>query len=79
MKQKIKTISKKKKVECLACSDDVYVDRNLKIGSYVICSGCDAAFQIIDLDPVLIDWPDLDDYVDDDESYYDEIQDEDDY
>ncbi len=76
MKQKTKSISKKLMVECLACEDDVYIGSNPKIGSYVICNSCDAEFQIIDLDPVLIDWPEYDDYTDDDEGYYDDVYDE---
>ena len=63
-------------VECLACNDDVYVGRNPKIGSYVTCNGCDAEFQIVDLDPVMIEWPDYDDYTDEEEGYYDDINDE---
>jgi hypothetical protein len=76
MKQNTKTISKKVTVECLACSEKIHLDRNPKIGSYVICNGCDAAFQIIDLKPVLIDWPEYDDYTDYDEGYYDDVYDE---
>ena len=79
MKNKTRTRSKKVMVECLACEDDVYIDRNPKIGSYVICSNCDAAFQIIGIEPILIDWPDDDDYFDEEEGYYDDINDENDY
>ena len=74
-----KTISKKATVECLACDEDVYVGHNPKIGNYVICNSCDSEFQIIDLKPVMIDWPDDDDFVDEEEAYYDDIYDEDDY
>lgn len=73
---KHKTISKKMRVKCLACEDDIYVGNNPKIGGYVICHGCDAAFQITDLDPVMIDWPDDGDYFDEEEGYYDDINDE---
>ena len=76
MKQKTRTRSKNEVVECLACEDDVFVGRNPKIGNFVVCHNCDAAFQIIDLKPVLIDWPDYDDYTDDDEGYYDDVYDE---
>lgn len=63
-------------VECLACEDNVFVGRNPIFGSYVTCNSCDAEFQIIDLNPVLIDWPENDDYTDDEEGYYDDIYDE---
>ena len=79
MKQKTKTRYKRITADCLACGDDVYVGQNPKIGSYVICNSCDSEFQIIDLEPVLIDWPDEDDYYDEEEGYYDDIQDEYDY
>jgi hypothetical protein len=79
MKHKTKTISKKLTAECLACGDDVYMGRDPKIGSYVICHGCDAEFQIIDLKPIMIDWPDDDDYYDEEEGYYDDIDDDNDF
>ena len=79
MKQPTKTISKKMMAECLACNDDIYIGNNPQIGRYVICDNCDAEFIIIDLKPVLIDWPDFDDYSDEDEGYYDDIDDEYDY
>ena len=81
MKHNQKEHSKKETVECLACDEDVYVGRNPKVGHFVTCHNCDATFQIIDIDPVLIDWPydeddaeyeDYEDYNDDDEGYYDE-------
>jgi transcription elongation factor Elf1 len=81
MKQKTKTRTRSRKliVECLACADDVYVGLDPKIGSYIYCNNCDAEFQIIAIEPVLIDWPDEDDYFDDVEGYYDDINDENDY
>ena len=79
MKQQSKTRSKKMTVECLACEDDIYISQNPKIGSYIYCDTCDAEFQIIDLKPVLIDWPDDDDYFDEQEGYYDDINDESDF
>ena len=76
MKHNTKTITKKFQVECLACDDDIYVGSNPKIGGYVTCNSCDAEFQITDLKPTMIDWPDEDDYVDEEEGYYDDINDE---
>jgi hypothetical protein len=76
MKPKIKTRSKNVTVECLACKDDVYVGQNPKIGNYVFCHSCDAEFQIIDLEPVMIDWPDYNGFSDEDEGYYDDTYDE---
>ncbi|MFN2236380.1 MAG: hypothetical protein ACK2U1_19290 [Anaerolineales bacterium] len=84
MKHDQKAYSKKETVECLACDEEVYVGKNPKIGNFVTCHHCDATFQIIDIEPVLIDWPydeddefeDYEDYSDDDEGYYDEDYDD---
>ena len=79
MKHNQKEHSKKETVECLACDEDVYVGRNPKVGNFVTCQHCDETFQIIDIDPILIDWPyDDDDYSDDEEGYYDDDYDGDD-
>jgi hypothetical protein len=79
MKQKTRTRSRKLIVECLACADDVYFGLDTKIGDYIYCNNCDAAFQIIDIEPVLIDWPDEDDYYDEEEGYYDDIDGDNDF
>ena len=77
MKHHTKPHPKNETVECLSCEEDVYVGRNPKIGKYVVCNNCDATFQIIDIEPVLIDWPeDDDDYTDDDAGFYDDVYDE---
>jgi hypothetical protein len=71
MDYQIKT--KKTTVECLSCSEVIDVGRSPKIGSIVTCSSCDSPFEIIELDPLLIDWPYYDDdYFDSDYSYSDE-------
>lgn len=79
MKQKTKPRSRKVTVECLACNDEIFVGKDPEINSYIYCNNCDAEFQIIDLEPILIDWPENDDYFDDEEGYYDDINDENDY
>ena len=79
MTHRIKTRTKKAIIECLACEEGVYVGRDPKIGDYIYCHNCDAEFQITDLDPILIDWPDEEDYFDQEEGYYDEIHDENDF
>ena len=79
MKPNTWTRSKKVTVTCLVCKDEIYVGQQPKIGSYVICNGCHAEFQISDLEPLLIDWPVFDGYSDEEEGYYDDVYDEDDY
>jgi hypothetical protein len=73
MKNQTNTKSKKTMVECLNCSEDIYVGGNPKVGNFVTCKNCDSLFEIVDLEPISIDWPyDDDDYGDDDDLYDDE-------
>lgn len=76
MKHQIKIKSKKTTIECLSCSKDINIDRNPKIGDFVYCNRCDSRFEIIDLDPVMVDWPYYDDDYGDDEGRYDDVDDE---
>lgn len=62
-------------VECLSCGEDVYIGHNPKVGSFITCKSCDSLLEIVDLDPIMIDWP----YYDDDESSFDSMEDESDY
>lgn len=57
MNQRTKTKTKKMIAECLYCGEDVYVGRNPQVGNFVTCDGCDSQFEIIDLEPVMVDWP----------------------
>jgi lysine biosynthesis protein LysW len=41
---------------CPSCGDDVRVPGNPKIGQKVSCPYCDAALEVIELDPVELDW-----------------------
>jgi hypothetical protein len=78
MKHHIKTKPKKLIIECLACSEEIYVGHNPIIGNIITCGSCDTMFEIIDLEPVLIDWPYFDDdygVYGDDEGIYDEVDD----
>jgi hypothetical protein len=77
MKHQDKMRPKKETVECLSCDEEVFVGRNPKVGNFVTCHNCDETFQIIDIEPVLIDWPyDEDDYTDDEEGYFDDVYEE---
>jgi transcription elongation factor Elf1 len=69
---KMVTKSMKAVVECLYCGEDIQIFINPKSGSFITCNKCSSQFEIIDLEPVTIDWPYYDDdYVDDDDAYYD--------
>ena len=72
MKLKIRVKPKKTVVECLLCDKDIYVGNYPNLGKFITCKSCESVFEIINIDPVMIDWP----YDDDDESFYDDIDDE---
>jgi transcription elongation factor Elf1 len=72
MKSQIKTKFKKLTVECLLCGKDIYVGDNSNVLKFISCNNCNTLFEIIRLNPVMIDWP----YYDDDEGFYDDLDDE---
>lgn len=74
MEHPMKIKPKKTVVECLSCGDDISIQGNIKIGNMITCDTCDTQLEIIELNPLMVDWP----YYDDD--YFDEdYADEDDY
>ena len=56
----MKLAKKKWIVECLFCGENIYVSQNFRIGSFVACRHCDSQFEITDLVPPMIDWPEYD-------------------
>lgn len=70
MKPQIKTKHKKMKVECLSCDNDIYIGDYPKVNKFITCKSCENVFEIINIDPILIDWPYFDDdYIDDEDLY----------
>jgi len=75
MKSRAKVHQEKFMVKCLACKKTVDVGINPKVGKFITCKNCDMVFEIIDINPVILDWP----YYDDDDDYdddYDGIDDD---
>ena len=73
MKPKIKTNNKHMVVECLMCYGNIDVGVNPKISKFITCKNCEMVFEIINLNPIMIDWPYYDDDIyDDEEEYYSE-------
>ncbi|MCB0074583.1 MAG: hypothetical protein KDE20_24125 [Caldilineaceae bacterium] len=62
-------------VYCLDCDRKIILHTDVRVGDQVICSSCDAEFQIVNLTPVEIDWL-FDGYEDDDDDYDDWDDDE---
>ena len=71
----MRTKPRKIVVECIACDDTINIGYNPKVGNFITCGNCKSQFEIIDLDPVTIDWP----YFIDDDDLYEDLDDEDDY
>lgn len=70
MKPQIKTKQNKMTVECLSCGEGIHVGDNPKVSRFITCKRCEMVFEIINVDPILIDWPYCDDdYIDDEELY----------
>ena len=53
---------------CPDCDEQVLVSGVPKIGQIVYCSSCDARLEVVEIDPLELDWAldDDDDYPDDD-------------
>ncbi|MGW8144619.1 MAG: hypothetical protein ACWGN2_09510 [Anaerolineales bacterium] len=60
-------------VKCLICNEMIDLGINYKVGKFVTCKNCESVYEIINIDPVMIDWP----YYDDgDEDFYDDFDNE---
>lgn len=70
MKTQIKSKSSKIVVECLLCYKEINLGVDPKINKFVTCKNCENVFEIINLHPIMIDWPYYDDYD------YDDIDDD---
>lgn len=63
-----------KKVKCLSCDADIDIIGTPEIGDVLVCTECDAEFEIVSAHPLRIDWYFLEDDSDDD--LYDDSEDE---
>ncbi len=61
--------------ECPSCDSNVNVGTIPKVGHRVTCPTCDAALEVVWLNPVELDWL----YEDDEDYEYDYDEDESDY
>ena len=71
MKPRINTKQKSKVVECLLCYMDINIGVDPKISKFITCKKCEMVFEIINLDPIMIDWPYYDDDAYDDDDDFD--------
>ena len=72
--------SKKNLVKCLYCEQSFDVGASPKVGAFVYCDHCGEEFEIVEKNPVHIEWPNYEDEEDENEyDYEDEDYDYDDY
>lgn len=64
--------------KCPLCRENVHIASHMKVGSRVICTGCDAQLEIVSLIPLELDWPydnGYDYYYRDDDSFEESFDD----
>lgn len=50
---------------CPLCRENLHIGSDIRIGSRILCSGCDAQLELVSLIPPELDWP-----FDDGNAYY---------
>jgi alpha-aminoadipate carrier protein LysW len=64
-------------VGCPSCDQDITLGGEIRLGKQVMCPNCGVELEVIDTDPVELDWP-YEDYEYDDDGHKDhKDQDED--
>jgi len=71
------TVSKKVTIICIDCDEPIYLESKPKIGQIITCSNCDAQLEVIDIDPIELDWAYLEPEEDEDWDWEDDDDDED--
>ena len=57
-------------VKCLLCNNMIDPGINYTVGKFITCKNCEMVFEIINIDPIMIDWPYYeDDYIDNEDLY----------
>jgi lysine biosynthesis protein LysW len=53
--------------QCPDCGNKITLKGTLRIGQEVVCPECDAVLEVVDTEPVELDWAYDDDFDDEDE------------
>lgn len=64
--------------DCPECAAPVRFERMPKMGQILACNACGTHLEVIDLEPIELDWP-IDSFEDDDDYDYDDGDYDDDY
>jgi hypothetical protein len=59
--------------DCPSCGEGVIFIKPPVIGQFISCRYCDDRLEVIDLDPILLDWPLTEDDLDYDDVLFDEV------
>jgi len=43
--------------ECPSCAENITFQKSPRLGQILRCQFCDSELEVIDLDPVTLDWP----------------------
>jgi alpha-aminoadipate carrier protein LysW len=62
-----KTSAQVTKATCPDCGEKITIRGAVRIGQEVVCPSCDAELEVVETEPVELDWAYEDDYDDDDD------------
>ena len=74
--------SKNTMAYCPECDSKVNLKKSPRLGDIIVCKACETSLEVVELNPLELDWAFEDAYTDDDEydDYdYEEVDDDDDY
>jgi alpha-aminoadipate carrier protein LysW len=63
-----KSIAQIVTAQCPDCGNNIPLKGALRIGQQVVCPECDAELEVVDTDPVELDWAYDDDFDDQDDA-----------
>lgn len=63
--------------KCPLCRENVHISSQMRVGSSILCPGCDAQLELVSLVPLELDWPFDDGYEYDShgDDYYENLYD----
>lgn len=63
---------------CPECDEDIYIRHMPKLGDIVYCPSCETRLEVVNLNPLELDWPWEEDEEEEEEDLFDEdLEDED--
>ena len=50
---------------CPGCDDEMYIPGRPRVGTFVTCKTCEAELEVVEVNPLELDWRQMDDDDDD--------------